>query len=213
MNKKTLLRVSLVLISIFLAVEIIGYTIGWCRFGEARDTKPIKDKKLNTNFLKSKNRLLKEEIMSLRPGGIYIVVDTASNILYLNHGKKTILKSTVSCGSGSILIDPSGKRQWIFETPRGEYSIQSKYIKPVWIKPDWAFIEESESIPKKRNDRIMDSVLGDYALGFGNGYFIHGTLYTRLLGRNVTHGCIRVGDKDLKTIYETVPVGAKILIF
>jgi len=45
---------------------------------------------------------------------------------------------------------------------------------------------------------VEAGVLGDYALGFGQGYFIHGTLYTRLLGRNVTHGCIRVADKDLE---------------
>ncbi len=56
-------------------------------------------------------------------------------------------------------------------------------------------------------------VLGDYALGFGNGYFIHGTLYTRLLGRNVTHGCIRVGDDDLKVVFNNAQIGTKIYIY
>jgi L,D-transpeptidase YbiS len=38
-------------------------------------------------------------------------------------------------------------------------------------------------------------------------------LYTRLLGRSVTHGCIRVGDADLKAIYEAAAIGTKIYIF
>jgi len=62
-------------------------------------------------------------------------------------------------------------------------------------------------------ERIEKGVLGDYSLGFGNGYFIHGTLYTRLLGRNVTHGCIRVGDEDLRKVFTTAGIGTKIIIF
>jgi L,D-transpeptidase ErfK/SrfK len=56
-------------------------------------------------------------------------------------------------------------------------------------------------------------VLGEYALGFGKGYFIHGTLYTRLLGKNVTHGCIRLNDDDLKSVYQLARVGTPIMIF
>ena len=62
-------------------------------------------------------------------------------------------------------------------------------------------------------DRMEEGVLGDYGLSLGNGYLIHGTLYTRLLGRNVTHGCVRVGDKDLKELYKSIPIGTKVIIF
>ena len=55
--------------------------------------------------------------------------------------------------------------------------------------------------------------MGDYALGIGNGFFLHGTLYTRLLGRNVTHGCVRIGDADLEYLYKTVPLGTKVYLF
>ena len=48
------------------------------------------------------------------------------------------------------------------------------------------------AVPTNAADRVEQGVLGEYALGFGKGYFIHGTLYTRLLGKNVTHGCIRL---------------------
>jgi len=142
-----------------------------------------------------------------------ILIDTAENKLFLREGTKVFREAVVSCGSGEVLEEPGGTRKWIFDTPRGEYSVQSKLVDPTWIKPDWAFIEEGEKVPKSFNDRIDEDSLGDFALGFGDGYFIHGTLYTRLLGRNVTHGCIRVGDTDLKAIFQKAGLGTRIYIY
>ncbi len=56
-------------------------------------------------------------------------------------------------------------------------------------------------------------MMGAYAIGFGDGYFIHGTIYERLLGISVTHGCVRVGADDLKNIYDRVKIGTPIYIF
>jgi len=154
-----------------------------------------------------------KRIAALQPTGVYIVVDTGENRLYVKKGAEVVRQAVVSCGSGDILQDPKGKRNWVFDTPRGEFVVKSKITNPYWVKPDWAFIEEGEPIPKKQEDRVEAGSLGDYALGFGDGYFIHGTLYTRLLGRNVTHGCVRVGDDDLKEIFKIVPLGARIFIY
>ena len=167
----------------------------------------------NLNELIRKNRTLRKGIAGLSPKGVYIVIDTARELLSLKESNRTILKTVVSSGNGNILRDPNGKRQWIFDTPRGEFEVKGKVAGPKWIKPDWAFIEEGENIPKELENRVEEGVLGDYALAFGNGYFIHGTLYKRLLGRNITHGCIRVGDEDLKTIYKLSRLGTKIYIF
>jgi len=159
-------------------------------------------------------QLLERRMAGLQPKGMHIVIDTAANRLYLKDGAKTVREAVVSCGSGVVLEEPGGKkRSWVFDTPRGEFVIKSKITNPYWVKPDWAFIEEGEAIPKVLEDRIEAGTLGDYALGFGQGYFIHGTLYSRLLGRNVTHGCVRVGDEDLKAVFRAVPIGAKIYIY
>lgn len=56
-------------------------------------------------------------------------------------------------------------------------------------------------------------MLGEYAMGFGKGYFIHGTLYDRFLGRNVTHGCIRLNDEDLRTVHKLSDIGTPVMIF
>jgi L,D-transpeptidase YbiS len=42
---------------------------------------------------------------------------------------------------------------------------------------------------------------------------IHGTLYQRLLGLPVTHGCIRLGDDDLEAVYKILTPGSKVFIF
>lgn len=153
-------------------------------------------------------------IRSLAPKGRYVVVDTAQNRLEVREGETIIHTAVASTGSGASLQDPRDpKKGWVFDTPRGVYTILNKIKNPVWVKPDWAFIEEGESIPTKSQDRVEAGVLGDYALGFGHGYFIHGTLYTRLLGTNVTHGCIRLGDSDLEYLYRHVPTGSTLIIY
>jgi lipoprotein-anchoring transpeptidase ErfK/SrfK len=149
-----------------------------------------------------RKRAVQNRLAVYEPRGLYIVVDTAANRLYLKKGAMVVREAVVSCGSGDVLDEPGGTRRWTFDTPRGGFAVQSKLVNPTWIKPDWAFIEEGEKPPADYNARIDNDTLGDYALGIGDGFFIHGTLYTRLLGRNVTHGCIRVGDKDLKALFE-----------
>jgi lipoprotein-anchoring transpeptidase ErfK/SrfK len=158
-------------------------------------------------------RGLEARLKGYEPRGLIIVIDTAANRLTLKKAGKTVKEYVVSCGSGGLLEEPGGKRKWIFDTPRGEFAVQNKLVNPTWIKPDWAFIEEGEKIPTDYNERIDNDTLGDFALGFGDGYFIHGTLYTRLLGRNVTHGCVRVGDKDLAEVYRAASIGTRVYIY
>ncbi len=147
------------------------------------------------------------------PKGVYIVIDTAKNRLYLKNGKKIVIEAVCSTGNGKILFDYDKKRQWVFDTPRGERHILKKVHRPVWTKPDWAFIEEGQKIPTSFRERVEEEMLGDFALHIGDGYMIHGTLYSRLLGRSVTHGCIRLGDADLEKVYKASPVGTPVFIF
>lgn len=207
-KKRSVIAALLAAFVLLLIAEGVGYLVALkAPSGVAEKNKP------SGVALKAKNRALKARFEELRPKGVHIVVDTAGNTLLIKNGDKVVRKALVSSGSGNILADPSGERTWVFDTPRGQFTIKSKAKNPNWIKPDWAFIEEEQPIPKNYKDRAEPGVLGDYALGFGNGYFLHGTLYTRLLGRNVTHGCVRIGDADLKALYETVPLGARIYLF
>ncbi|HZS10885.1 MAG TPA: L,D-transpeptidase [Nitrospirales bacterium] len=165
--------------------------------------------------LRARQTALKRQLAMQAPGGTYIVVDTARNRLYVKRRGETLLTALASTGSGTILDKPgdAGGGQWVFDTPRGEFAIQSKLVNPVWVKPDWAFLEEGLPVPKDRAERVESGILGEYALGFGKGYFIHGTLYKRLLGKNVTHGCIRLSDEDLRSVHRLASVGTPVMIY
>lgn len=158
---------------------------------------------------------LDKKMMRFRPRKDFVVVDTAHNHLWLRRGKKVLRESTCSTGNGKILRDPAGGRSWIFSTPRGEFHVTNRLENPLWRKPDWAFIEDGEPVPTRKDavERFEEGALGEYALAFGHGYLIHGTLYTRLLGKSVTHGCIRLGPRDLKAVYDHAPLKTKIFIF
>jgi len=180
----------------------------------ASTVRPATVDPVSLRLLQARYKTLAKQLTQLMPTQPYILVDTARNHLYIKRQDQVMLDALASTGSGTILDKPGdSKGQWIFDTPRGEFSVQSRLTNPVWVKPDWAFIEEGLAVPKSQADRLEPGVLGEYALGFGKGYFIHGTLYTRLLGKNVTHGCIRLNDDDLKSVYRLAKVGTPIMIF
>jgi L,D-transpeptidase YbiS len=147
------------------------------------------------------------------PRGSWIVIDQTHNRLRLMRGDATVLEAPCSAGSGMVLKEGTKGRVWVFDTPRGRFEVLSKAENPVWKKPDWAFVEEGEPIPKDPGDRMEYGSLGEYALYFGNGYMIHGTLYERLLGRPVSHGCIRLGRDPLREVYRQSPLGTPVYIY
>lgn len=151
------------------------------------------------------------------PAKVYIVVDRTHNRLELRKGSTTTLTAVCSAGSGYKLVERDTNkrkgRQWVFDTPRGIHKVRNKRTDPVWKRPDWDYIERGEAFPRRDSERIEYGMLGDYALDLGDGYMIHGTLYERLLGRGVTHGCIRLGKDDLATVYRECPIGTPIYIY
>lgn len=143
----------------------------------------------------------------------FLVINTRENKFTLRSGDEVLHTGFCSTGSYTLLVK-SDKEKWAFQTPRGVLTVRGKTSSPVWKKPDWAFVEEGLPVPSANHPSRYDyATLGDYALNLGNGYLIHGTLYQRLLGMPVTHGCIRLGDDDLETIYKAIPAGAKVFIY
>ena len=55
-------------------------------------------------------------------------------------------------GSGKTLVQKQGTRQeFKFDTPRGRLVVQSKEMDPVWVPPDWHYVEQA----KKKGLGIM----------------------------------------------------------
>lgn len=157
---------------------------------------------------------LRRAIARLEPRGSYIVIDRGNNRLWVRNAREVQREAIVSTGSGTVLRETSGqKREWVFDTPTGVHSILGERRDPLWVKPDWAFLEEGNQPPRRTRERIEKGSLGEWALDLGDGYMIHGTLYERLLGRSLTHGCIRVGRDDLRFVASTVRPGTLVYIF
>lgn len=165
--------------------------------------------------LKSQRNInsLEAKLENLKPVKPYIVVNTTENRYSLrNANGDTVRTGGCSTGKNEILI--AGKKRIVFKTPKGMFTVLNKQENRAWIKPDWAFIEDGLPIPSARSaSRIDRNTLGDYALSIGDGYMLHGTLYQRFLGLPVTHGCVRLGDKDLDIIYHTLSKGSKVFIY
>jgi hypothetical protein len=163
--------------------------------------------------LKKDVQRLSWKYSSFTPGQSYLVINTTDNKFFLYRNKKLIREGFCSSGSYTRLTTAEGNRQWIFKTPKGQFWIQQKIVKPLWIRPDWSFVEEGLPIPAPDHpSRYEYGVLGDYAMSLGDGYLIHGTIYKRFLGMPVTHGCVRLNDEDLETIFNTLNIGSKVYI-
>lgn len=197
-----------------LVAGLVAYQVGGSREVESR-VLPAEPRNVpSLARLRAQHAALKQQLASYAPTGAYIIVDTARNRLYVKRREAVLLDAVVSTGSGTILDHPDQpERRWVFDTPRGAFAVQSKLVNPAWVKPDWAFLEEGRAVPASAAERVETGILGEYAFGFGNGYFIHGTLYTRMLGRNVTHGCIRLNDDDLRAVNQLADIGTPLIIF
>jgi L,D-transpeptidase YbiS len=168
--------------------------------------KQIRIEKKNVEKLEKKF----SQIESKKP---YLVVNSSKNEVRLVINGKTVRKSKCSTGS-FILLKASEDREWLFRTPKGKFNVTVKFKNPHWYKPDWAYLEEGKPIPSIYSPkRYVPNVLGDFALGFGDGYLVHGTLYKRFLGLPVTHGCVRLGDDDMEAVFSTLTHGSKIYIY
>lgn len=210
----------LVVVFLVLVVLTVGATLVLARFGNPLTLMPLVTvvdpqlAQIPPNSWKSRAAKAQSILERVRPQGLYIVVDTYRNRLRLVEDSKVVREALCSTGTGIVLIDPRNKKKWVFDTPLGERIIERKQKNPVWMKPDWAFIEEGEEPPPPGSpDRVDPYSLGDYGLYMGDGYIIHGTLFKSLLGRRVTHGCIRLGDEDLEYLYHNVPIGTRVYLY
>ena len=153
-----------------------------------------------------------EEKRKLKTSGkIYLEISVLDRRLYVKRRDQILKECVISAGSGKETKFQD--KLWKFDTPFGLLVVKNKKKDPVWVRPDWAFVEEGLPIPDLDSpERIKKEVMGKYAIYLGAGYAIHGTKFENLIGQNVSHGCIRLRETDLKDIFDVVGPGTKVLI-
>lgn len=81
-------------------------------------------------------------------------------------------------------------------SPAGVYTIAQRLPNPTWYGP------HKVVAPGAANP------LGTRWMGLSRkGYGIHGTNRPRSIGRNASHGCIRMRNRDVEELFELVSVG------
>jgi lipoprotein-anchoring transpeptidase ErfK/SrfK len=144
--------------------------------------------------------------------GRYVVVSLAEHRLYLMEGDREIWSAVVGTGTGTQL-EGAGET-WDFSTPRGMFRILHKEKDPIWYVPDWAFVQRGQPLPPDDSPlRREAGVLGTTALYMKELIAIHGTEHPELLGQDVSAGCIRMTNEDVRRLYHDLEVGTPVLIY
>jgi L,D-transpeptidase ErfK/SrfK len=111
----------------------------------------------------------------------------------------------------TVVTFPIGVGVQGWNTPLGGTRIMSKVVHPNWYVPASIRAEKPElpaMVPAG-----PDNPLGDYAMFLGwPSYLIHGTNKPYGVGRNVSHGCIRLYPKDIDPLFHEVSVGTPVHI-
>lgn len=116
-------------------------------------------------------------------------------------------------GGDRVETYPLGLAVFGSKTPLGTTSIVRKEPNPTWYPP--ASIRAEHSAEGDHLPAFVppgpDNPLGHYALHLGwPRYLIHGTNKPDGVGRNVSHGCIRMYPEDIERLFNEASVGMQV---
>jgi lipoprotein-anchoring transpeptidase ErfK/SrfK len=94
----------------------------------------------------------------------------------------------------------------------GHAVIEGKYVEPAWSPPD-DIRRENPRLPEVIPGGAENNPMGVAALTMRGGeYAIHGTNNPASVGGFVSHGCIRMYNRDSVTLYRLVGVGTPVIV-
>jgi lipoprotein-anchoring transpeptidase ErfK/SrfK len=97
-----------------------------------------------------------------------------------------------------------GRRGW--ETPTGEFRVIQMVREPVWEHPF-----TGQLVPSGKNNPLGARWSGFWTDG-ANFIGFHGTPQENLIGWAVSHGCVRMRDRDIKALFERVKIGTSVIV-
>jgi lipoprotein-anchoring transpeptidase ErfK/SrfK len=97
-----------------------------------------------------------------------------------------------------------GRRGW--ETPTGEFRVIQMVREPVWEHPF-----TGQLVPSGKNNPLGARWIGFWTDG-QNFVGFHGTPQENLVGQAVSHGCVRMRNRDIKALFEKVQIGTSVIV-
>jgi len=122
--------------------------------------------------LQSEVASAEKQIDDLHDSEFKITVSTEENKVYARRNGQLVFEAVCSTGKNTTLR--AGGRTMIFRTPIGRFHIQSKEENPMWVPPDWHFVEQArenglEVVHLQRGQTLGDlSISGNQVMS--NGY-------------------------------------------
>lgn len=126
--------------------------------------------------------------------GTHLVIKLRDRRVYVYKNRK--LKVSYPVGIG--------KAGW--ETPTGNYKVMDMQPHPVWEEP-WT----GKVILEGSNNPLGARWIGFWTDG-RNSIGFHGTPAEKLVGQAVSHGCVRMRNRDVVALYEQVKLGTPITV-
>ena len=83
-----------------------------------------------------------KQITDLQDSSFVITVSTQENKVYAHRDGQLVFEGVASTGSNSTLSTAGGTK--VFRTPIGRFRIKSKETNPLWVPPDWHYVEEAQ---------------------------------------------------------------------
>ena len=132
--------------------------------------------------------------------------------IYINLEEKRLYYPLIIKGKQYVITFPVGVGTDNANEPIGEFEITEKRKNPIWY-PTSRLRKEDPTLPKAVPSG-KNNPLGTRAMRLGETtYLIHGTNKPYGIGMKVSHGCIRMYNRDVEKLYEIVEEGTTVKIF
>ena len=141
----------------------------------------------------------------------WIVPDAGRRGIVVNLAEMRLFSYGTLNGRKIVSSYPIGVGLEGLETPAGLYSIDLKLKNPSWFVPS-GVRKEIPTLP-----RVMppgaENPLGEFAMRLkGTQYLIHGTNNPYGIGRQVSHGCIRLYPEDIRELFALTRRGTEVRV-
>jgi lipoprotein-anchoring transpeptidase ErfK/SrfK len=128
-----------------------------------------------------------------------IVVKTNERHLYFVLDDHRALRFPVGVGRNGM--------QWT-----GTAHVEGKFVRPAWAPPP-IIRRKNPNLPNVIPGGAPNNPMGVAALTLRGGeYAIHGTNRPSSIGKFISHGCIRMHNRDIVELYRMVRVGTPVIV-